>query len=882
MSNHHELKKENPGTKTGANENSSPAIVSLHVVEENSPDVLKHRPQWLVWRLEERDEKPTKVPYDAKTGRRGKSNDPSTWADFDTALSAYRSGGYSGVGFAFVEGDGLVGIDLDHVVDPETGDISESWALEVKDRLSHTYVERSPSGTGLRIFAIGQPGRCGKGTTEKRIEVYDASSPRFLTVTGHRECGGDGLIAEAQEALDWLHREFFAPKDGATASKPVSRGDSTAASPDDQEIIRRATGAANGGKFRALLSGEWQSQGYPSQSEADGALCSILAFWTRDPAQIDRIFRSSGLMRPKWDERHHANGQTYGDGTIQSALRTCARSFGDRRKEGDARPADPSMVPASEASKAGGTPSLFEPNGRPKSRSTLLIELASPWEVFHDADRNGYIVLLRDGIREVHPIRTTAFRQWLNGAFFALTGKGCSNTAVADALDTIEARAVYAGPKASVYLRIAHFADRIVIDLSNDRWQAVEVTKTGWSVLDTSPVNFIRKRGMAPLPIPEPGGRVEELRQFLNVMPDEFELAVGWLLSALGGKGPYPVLVLQGEQGTGKSTTSRILRSLVDPSTVPLRSPPREPRDLLVSAANSHLVVLDNLSGLSPELSDCLCRFATGGGMDMRQLYTNQEQVLIEIQRPTLVNGIDDIASRPDLAERAVLLNLPVIEGTKRRDENIFWTAFEAARPKILGALLDALAGALARAPATHLTRKPRMADFAVWVTAAEPALGWTPGAFMAAYDRNQDEAVDASIDASPVGSTLVDLLAEHEGAWTGSPTELLNVLEHRAGRLARSRAWPQSTKGLKNALKRLKPSLRRRGILIEEGRTERSRFYRITWDKADPSDVSEPSAAASEGPLGLTDGGELTEERPALTVPDTEPSSPEPLRKAA
>lgn len=155
----------------------------LTVIPENIPAELKALPQWLVWKLVPRDGKPTKIPFDAKTGRAGKSNDPATWSGFDIALAAYRKGRYDGIGFAFAAGDGLCGIDLDHVIDPQSG-VIEAWALEVLEKFRGAYIERSPSGTGLRIFCRGQPVRCGKGTVEKRIEVYDHSSPRYLTVTG--------------------------------------------------------------------------------------------------------------------------------------------------------------------------------------------------------------------------------------------------------------------------------------------------------------------------------------------------------------------------------------------------------------------------------------------------------------------------------------------------------------------------------------------------------------------------------------------------------------------------------------------------------------------------------------------------------------------------
>jgi len=328
---------------------------------------------------------------------------------------------------------------------------------------------------------------------------------------------------------------------------------------------------------------------------------------------------------------------------------------------------------------------------------------------------------------------------------------------------------------------------------------------------------------------------------------------VGWLLAALGGAKPFPVLVLQGEQGAGKSTASRVIRALVDPSTAPLRSPPREVRDLLVSAANSHVMALDNLSGLNPELSDALCRLSTGGAIDVRQLYTDLEQVLVELQRPVICNGIDDIATRPDLAQRSLVINLKEISDHERISETEFWDLFGIDRPIIFAALLDGLVTALQRRQVVQMKRLPRMADFALWVTAAEAAFGWD-GDFMAAYSQNQQEAVEAGIEASPVGPAIMALMAGRNG-WSGKPTELLAALTDIAGKqVARSKDWPQSTKGLKNILTRLGPSLRKAGIEWETRRTSSARYYEITKVPIDTSHTSQTSRFDNHASFRVTE----------------------------
>jgi phage/plasmid primase-like uncharacterized protein len=505
--------------------------------------------------------------------------------------------------------------------------------------------------------------------------------------------------------------------------------------------------------------------------------------------------------------------------------------------------------------------SLHDDVGGKKSQATLLIEIAGELELVHTENHEAFAVV---GGKEVWAVRSQAFRQWLSRQFYALTTKGCNGNAVADAISTIEAKANFSGDLREVFLRCARVGDALHIDLCNEAWESIEIDGNGWRIRQKAPVCFVRKQGMSAFPTPVRGGSLSLLEQYLNLGSGQFPLVVGWIMGALRGAGPYPLLVLQGEQGTGKSTTCRILRKLADPSTVPLRSPPREVRDLLVSAANNHLVVLDNLSGLAPEISDCLCRFSTGGGLDARALYSNTEQILVDIQRPVLANGIDDIATRPDLAERSIILNLPVIQASERRDERGFWQAFDADYPLIFGAILDALSCALRHESRASLAEKPRMADFALWALAAEGAPAGSDSQFIRAYRANQIEAIENGIEASPVGSTVLKLLDDCCGHWRGTPTALLETLTEKAGFMSRSRAWPQSTKGLRNAVNRLQPNFRQVGVTIEQDKSG-DRFYTISrvkrpenlnqGDRPAPIYTSSGITAATAYPPEPTDG---------------------------
>ena len=274
---------------------------------------LKARPNWVVWRLVEREGRPTKVPVDPKTGGPGKPNDPTTWGSFDQAVKAWQRNGAAGVGYVFSADDPFAGIDLDHAL----MDGHPSLCAQVILEQLASYSEISPSGAGAHIILkgtlpLGRNRRtfpCGLG-----IEAYDRV--RFFTITGHHLAGTPTEIHNRQAALEALHHQIFDKKD-----KPRSEGPRPGPSPtldlDDQELIERAHQAANGEKFGKLWQGDWQGAGYPSQSEADLALCELLAFWTGgDFVRIENLFSQSGLgKRDKWKNR-----PDYREKTIREAM----------------------------------------------------------------------------------------------------------------------------------------------------------------------------------------------------------------------------------------------------------------------------------------------------------------------------------------------------------------------------------------------------------------------------------------------------------------------------------------------------------------------------------------------------------------------------------
>ncbi len=420
-----------------------------------------------------------------------------------------------------------------------------------------------------------------------------------------------------------------------------------------------------------------------------------------------------------------------------------------------------------------------------------------------------------------------------------------NSDALSAAVNLIEAKGLFEGDVHPVHVRVAEHEGNIYLDLCNDAWQVVEITPQGWEVIDEPPVRFRRSRGMLPLPMPEQGGSVDELREFLNVDEETWRLVVAWLVANLRPRGPYPLLALFAEQGSGKSTTGRLLRELVDPNAAPLRAEPHDGRDLMIAANNAWCLAYDNLSHVPPWLSDALCRLSTGGGFATRELYTDQDEVIFDSQRPVLLTSIEEVATRSDLLDRCLVVWLPAIPEESRRPEADLYAAFDKARPRILGGLLDAVVTALREVATIKLPTLPRMADFAIWATAAEPALGWEHGTFLAAYQGNRESANEVALEASCVARPLLEVLEEH-GAWSGTAGELLNAIEGRVNdQVKRQNAWPKNARSMSGHLKRLAPNFRAGGWQISFHREAKQRLVVIERASAGASLV--PAAAVQD-----------------------------------
>lgn len=454
------------------------------------------------------------------------------------------------------------------------------------------------------------------------------------------------------------------------------------------------------------------------------------------------------------------------------------------------------------------------------TQAQRLIQLAKDVDLFRTSNDQVFSSVEVNGHRETWPVKSSSFRNWLKHRYYQKAGKPPSSQPLQDALGILEAKGQFEGEVHSVFIRIAGLGDNIYIDLGNDRWETIEITPSGWTIVRDCPVRFRRTRGMSPLPYPTKGQSLETLKRYLNLSnDDDLILIVSWLVAAMKSTGPYPVLVFNGEQGTAKSTISRIIKSLIDPSSSPLRTTPTEVRDFMIAANNNWILAFDNLSGLPTWASDAICRLATGGGFSTRELYSDDQEIIFNVMRGILLNGIEDIVTRHDLADRSIIVNLSPIPENKRIAEKDLWQDFDEDAPHILGALCDAVSCALKNIGNVKLDRLPRMADFALWVAAAEPALPWPEGDFMKAYQRNLKEVVEQTLDADLVASAVRSYLEDHPGGFEGTPTGFLQILSDQVDeKISKSKSWPKAPHVLSGKLKRAATSLRTFGIEVKTG----------------------------------------------------------------
>ncbi|MFO0828437.1 MAG: bifunctional DNA primase/polymerase [Phycisphaerales bacterium] len=723
-------------------------------------------------------------------------------------LPRYFNGAPSNIGALIGEPSGwIIDVDLDHaraveLADTFLPDTGMTWGRASKPRSHRLYRVTRPvdtrkwasksagmivelRSTGCQTIAPGSTHPSGEA-----VRYYDDGEPASIDP--------EVLIAAIEKLASSVRRELGDDPDtsGAPFPRPASpnpRGPSNYG----REALRREAatvaatpnGARNDTLNRAAFNvGTLIGGGEVDRAHAAAELLTAARACGLPDAEAERTIASgieAGIKQPR---QRPTIGN--GDPSASDSPECDDEATGDDRRKREPAQAEQVVRLALELFRLGQTP----------KREPFAVSLTGPNVVGLLGGSGGslYDMIAREYRRRFGRVMTTA--------------------AFKDALATLRGEAIDA-PTEAAHLRVGPFEQGVVLDLGSVDGSAVVVDATGWRIVDRSPILFQRTALTGELPTPARGGRLDSLRELLNVTDETWPILLGWIVAALIPDMPHPILMLGGTQGTGKTTAGRFICGLFDPSDAPTRSQPRDPEAWAMSVANGWSTLVDNVSSIPPWWSDALCMAVTGDGWVRRALYTNGDVAVLSFRRVIALTSIDAGALRGDLGERVVLVDLEPIDPAKRRTERKLEAAYRAVLPAILGAVLDLLAGVLARRGSINLPSLPRMADFACVLAAIDATIGTDSLALYA--DQGRRIAAEV-LESDPVGEAVATFVREC-GTWSGTAGELfLAIKPEDAGR-----EWPKGARGLGARLKRLSPALELQGVRVTPpARNDHTRTY--------------------------------------------------------
>lgn len=438
-------------------------------------------------------------------------------------------------------------------------------------------------------------------------------------------------------------------------------------------------------------------------------------------------------------------------------------------------------------------------------------------EFFIDDTETPFIHFRVNDHLETWPCNSGAFKRWLRitarQKLGAVPNGEILNTVIQDA----EAQACMSGVVHPLSLRVARQDGVIYYDLCNKDWHAVAITAEGWQIQNHPPTVFRRFPALSPQVPPVRGGTTDELLKFINVTnQDDQLLLLVWVVSCFIPDFPHPAIIFHGAQGSGKSSATKIIHRIIDPSKTEAIAFPDTLPDLQRILSHAHVPSFDNSDGISKKISDELSRLITGGWCSKRELFTTNDDHLVHVRNPCIINGINIAATAPDLLERSIIIGLERVETQERREESKLFTAFEEVRPRIVGAIFDTIAKTLSIYPTVQIVALPRMADFAVWGEAIAQAFGYEQGTFLSTYQRNIAKQTDEVIANDSTADAVVRLL-DSAPTWTGTATQLLQALQALfSEQELRGAELPKSASALSRKLNTLKTVLAEAGVQVE------------------------------------------------------------------
>ncbi|KKS56357.1 MAG: hypothetical protein UV20_C0014G0002 [Candidatus Magasanikbacteria bacterium GW2011_GWA2_42_32] len=439
-------------------------------------------------------------------------------------------------------------------------------------------------------------------------------------------------------------------------------------------------------------------------------------------------------------------------------------------------------------------------------------------------------------------------RMVLARRFWQLRHKAPNTEALKTALTVLEGKAYFDGPLIKLWNRLTEHEGAIWYDLADTEWRAVKITKASWEIVANPPILFRRYSHQKAQCQPVQDGDITLLLKYLNVADRKHRLLLlVWLVASFIPNIPHPILIVYGAQGASKTFFCRLLKKIGDPSEVETIGFPRDQNELVQIFDHHWCIVFDNISRISGRDSDALCKAVTGDGFSKRELFTDDDDIIYAFRRVLILNGINQVATRPDILERGILLELERISEEDRKSEKALLAEFEKDQPSILGGIFTVLQKAMQIEPAIELASLPRMADFTRWGAAIAEALGYTKEEFLSAYGSNIASQNDEVL-AENLTAVLLRTFMDGREDWEGTPTELRNALIEVAEGLhikpEREPDFPKTANALGKKINELKTNLAVTGMHIKRGEAQKQK--RIYIRKGGKKTVSVDSVVPS------------------------------------
>ncbi|HCC35081.1 MAG TPA: hypothetical protein DEQ02_05395 [Ruminococcaceae bacterium] len=476
-----------------------------------------------------------------------------------------------------------------------------------------------------------------------------------------------------------------------------------------------------------------------------------------------------------------------------------------------------------------------EESKRTQAEKLLKLTGGMGLTLFHDDYMEPFAYIPINAHREVWVTKDKNFKYFLARAYYKKFNRPLNNEALAQTVSVLESQALFDGEKISLNLRTAERDGNFYYDLCNEQWEAVRIS-SGKVEIDNDPgILFRRYNHQAEQVMPVPGGDIRDILNFFRVKPGCELLFLIYVVSCFIPDIPKPCLIIYGEKGAAKSTSFQLLKLLIDPSGLEMLTLPKDTGEL-IRTLNKHLFCpFDNVSGISAEISDELCKAVTGAGTVRRALYSNDDDIVFQYKRCLAINGINNVATRPDLLDRSVLIELERITETDRQTMGKILHDFEAARPALLGAVFDTLANAMAIRPDVNLSVHTRLADFDEWGYAIAEAVENGGGEkFLRQFRENRAAQNEAAIESHPVASCIIKLM-EDQTEWKGTASELLKRVEDIAEDIrvnTKDRFFPKAGHVLVRRLKEVKSNLEEAGIHLNNLREGNEKILHFTNEK--------------------------------------------------